>query len=410
MFALHSVLAVMLASFSTATNVESPSGSHEEPHGTALRETLVPFVELRFLAGSNGAGIERHVGTGDSKSPLESQAPAVAILRPESSTRAISRRIDANPRDEHLVLQPDGFDLEHAASFVTATTSSAQPFHDLLTSWNFDAPTGTGFTVEIAVKSANDPWSDWLFVGDWGDVPVLPKATTCDGGKVDTDFFRGEKHFDAARVRVRAFAKDGAAKREVAIDRLALCFSDRDAKTPCSRAAPSSRPAIALDVPFRSQRTDKPEIAGRICSPTSLSMVLAYRGVDRPTGDVAARAYDAANDIYGNWPRNVQAAYSFGVPGYLTRFACWSDVEDMLAIGQPVIASIGVKEGELAGAPYAKTGGHLIVITGFDADGSVRVNDPAATDAAKGVLVYRRADMQKVWLDRGGTAYVLTRP
>jgi hypothetical protein len=37
----------------------------------------------------------------------------------------------------------------------------------------------------------------------------------------------------------------------------------------------------------------------------------------------------------------------------------------------------------------------------------VCVNDPAAKDAKAGQAVYARADMQKVWLDRGGTAYVL---
>ena len=36
------------------------------------------------------------------------------------------------------------------------------------------------------------------------------------------------------------------------------------------------------------------------------------------------------------------------------------------------------------------------------------VGDPAVSDPLKGKLVYKRADMQTVWLDRGGTAYVLT--
>jgi hypothetical protein len=162
-----------------------------------------------------------------------------------------------------------------------------------------------------------------------------------------------------------------------------------------------------LLVPFRSQRDEPADVAGRICSPTSLAMVLAYRGVDVPTAEVAAAAFDAAHDIYGNWPRNVQAAYSFGVSGYLTRFVCWTDVEWMIAVRQPIIASIAVQEGQLHGAPYTRTDGHLLVITGFDENGDVCVNDPAATDAHSGQTVYKRAEMQTVWLDRGGTAYVL---
>ncbi|MGE3182339.1 MAG: N-acetylmuramoyl-L-alanine amidase-like domain-containing protein, partial [Phycisphaerae bacterium] len=55
---------------------------------------------------------------------------------------------------------------------------------------------------------------------------------------------------------------------------------------------------IKLDVPFFSQRTEKPEIAGRICSPTSVAMVMAYHGVTKPVAEVAAAAYDQAHDIY----------------------------------------------------------------------------------------------------------------
>jgi hypothetical protein len=375
--------------------IASPATSADSLADPAIEQ--VSYAELRFL-----------VGRGPSTSSL---ARGAATEPAQEASAAATRRVDpgATRAHEKVALAPDGDDAEHAACFVTGAESSTQPFHDLLISWNCATPAGTGFVVELSVKSGGDPWSDWLFVGDWGDVPALSKVLSCTGGKVDTDFFRGEKLFDSARVRVRAFANASATKREVVIERLALCFSDR--KSSVARIAEIPRVAAskrALDVPFRSQKSEKPEIAGRICSPTSLSMVLAYRGVDQPTGVVAARAYDAANDIYGNWPRNIQAAYSFGVPGYLTRCVSWSDVEDMIATGQPVIASIAVKEGQLAGAPYAKTDGHLLVITGFDEDGNVHVNDPAVADPARGKLVYKRADMQTVWLDRGGTAYVLT--
>jgi hypothetical protein len=35
------------------------------------------------------------------------------------------------------------------------------------------------------------------------------------------------------------------------------------------------------------------------------------------------------------------------------------------------------------------------------------VNDPAAATPEKGQKAYLRREMEKVWLDRGGTAYVL---
>ncbi len=139
-------------------------------------------------------------------------------------------------------------------------------------------------------------------------------------------------------------------------------------------------------------------------------MVLGYRGVDRPTMEVAARAFDPAHDIYGNWPRNVQAAWTYGVPGHLGRYAAWEEVEREIARGRPLIISIRAAAGELRGAPYPSTDGHLLVLVGFTPDSDVIVNDPASPDLEAVRRVYRRAEVEAVWLRKGGTAYVLDVP
>ncbi|MCY2960598.1 MAG: C39 family peptidase [Planctomycetota bacterium] len=286
----------------------------------------------------------------------------------------------------------------------------AHPFRDLLASWNVDAPPATGFVVELRVDAEGDgAWSAWMHLGDWGAPDFVPpltqRVTTCAGGKVDVDFFRGERTFQAVQLRVRAFSREPGL--EVRVRRLTVCFSDRErAVEPLAPldARPLGR---VLDVHPRSQKTERPEIAGRICSPTSVSMVLGYRGVDVTTLAVAEAAFDAAHDIYGNWPRNVQAAYALGVPGYLARFSDWARVERLVAEGTPIVASIAVKEGQLTGAPYPSTAGHLIVIVGFDREGNCVVNDPAVSDPEGARRVYRRDEMETVWMRRGGTAYVL---
>lgn len=153
-------------------------------------------------------------------------------------------------------------------------------------------------------------------------------------------------------------------------------------------------------------------LAGRLCSPASLSMVLAFHGVECPVGDLAARVRDPDADLYGNWPRNIQAAYELGVPGILTRFNCWKAVADHLSRGQPIIASIRAPRGVLRNAPYRElNGGHLIVLTGLDGRGGVLVNDPAAGTAEQGQCVYSMRDLTKAWMELGnGTAYVLLSP
>jgi hypothetical protein len=140
-------------------------------------------------------------------------------------------------------------------------------------------------------------------------------------------------------------------------------------------------------------------------------MVLAYRGVERPTAEVAATLYDERHDIYGNWTRAIQGAFELGVPGYLRRFSRMSEVEETVASGQPLVVSVRVEEGELPGAPYEKTSGHLFVIVGFDERGDVIVNDPAATPPEEDVRrVYARREVERVWLRKNGVAYVLLEP
>ncbi|MDX2148180.1 MAG: C39 family peptidase, partial [Planctomycetota bacterium] len=254
-------------------------------------------------------------------------------------------------------------------------------------------------------------------VGGLGNV-----VTSFEGGKIDTDYFVAAdgQVFESIQYRVRAGGSFNAtpelreSRQDVAPESAELeagssglepgasstldvpalvvpallepspaVFVDRVAVTLTRPSAePPRQPEVLvgrrLSVPFRSQRTAKPEIAGRICSPTSLAMLLAFRGERDDVADAAACAYDPENDIFGNWPANVQAAYELGVPAMLTRFANWGDVADAFARGQPIIASIRVRRGELAGAPYDATSGHLIVLKGFDGYGSVFVNDPAA--------------------------------
>jgi D-alanyl-D-alanine dipeptidase len=198
------------------------------------------------------------------------------------------------------------------------------------------------------------------------------------------------------------------------IARVDMTLSDTTRRITSVPSSEQAAPAVAsawqrrLAVPYRSQKVERREIRGRICSPTSVSMVLAYRGIDRPTEEVSGVIYDASNGIYGNWPLAVQGAYRYGIPGYLDRFGRWADVERCIAAGQPLVISIEAAEGELRGAPYRRSNGHLLVLAGFDADGNVLVNDPAAGDAESGLLTYHRSDLERVWWEaRGGTAYVL---
>jgi hypothetical protein len=64
--------------------------------------------------------------------------------------------------------------------------------------------------------------------------------------------------------------------------------------------------------------------------------------------------------------------------------------------------------GALSGPPICSTNGHLLVIRGFTAKGSVIVNDPAAPNNKSVMRVYKRGQFENAWLDStGGASYVI---
>lgn len=307
-------------------------------------------------------------------------------------------------------------------SYESAPVDFPIKFNQLTCSWNIDVPAGTGFRVALRVGRRFDGfWSPWLVVGEGGTARSPAKSVTSfDAGQIDVDYFRSAERYDRAAYRVFAVGEaDAARAKSVRIRGMALCASDStglpDSWTPAATpppSAPSSAWMRRLPVPFRSQKTERPDLAGRICSPTSLAMVLEYYGIHRTTQEVADACYDPVHQIYGNWPRNIQAAYELGVHSFLTQFTSWSEVEQHIAASRPIIASIRFERDEaIPNAPYARTDGHLIVLCGFDGAGGVYVNDPAVPEASRGMLTYQRRDLERVWFtNTGGIAYVLFPP
>jgi hypothetical protein len=163
------------------------------------------------------------------------------------------------------------------------------------------------------------------------------------------------------------------------------------------------------------------------CSPTSVSMVLAYWDALPPAGqygwvpdghpapwvdEVARRVYDHGYDGAGNWAFNT--AYAGGrVPeAHVTRLRSLRAAERYLADGVPLVISVAFGSDDLDNTPITSSNGHLLVVVGFQADGDVVVNDPAADPRQRERVrrVYDRAQLEKVWQQASdGLAYVIRR-
>lgn len=261
-----------------------------------------------------------------------------------------------------------------------------------------------GYRFELAVRAAG-AWSPWTAGVTLGPASFAPLPTRVAAVASDIDVFLTTEPVDAVRLRLRLRVVD---RHTLAAAPWLVSLSASEG----ARAAPAARPVagrVNLGVPPRSQMEEDEAVRHRVCSPTSVAMVLEHLGARVDTLTLAAAMFHAGLDLYGVWPAAIRAAGRHGIAGYLLRFPDWAAAAWCLGAGLPIIASVRYAAGELAGAAIRETTGHLLVLVGYDGD-RVLVNDPAAPDRRSVPRAYRLAELERVWLQRSGVGYVLFRP
>lgn len=287
----------------------------------------------------------------------------------------------------------------------TAPPVDAAGATEVIASWNATAPHDGGVRFEIrAHPMEGDGWTRWLSIGEAGPRPPSSAWIAADGSvRIEIDTLVSEEALSKVQLRAVASGNAGGA---VLLHRLDLTSTRRLKDVPL---APDERfkGRIEAPTPFRANDIGDPSLRSRLCSPLSVRMLLSQRGVDVPIDRVASMAYDERFDIYGNWPNAIQAAWQAGVEGYLTRFRDWAQVRDHLARTGPIAISVTFKHGEVGGAPYDASDGHLIVLYGLDDQGDALVLDPALGEQGPR-RVYDRDELSEAWLRRAkGLAYAL---
>jgi len=286
------------------------------------------------------------------------------------------------------------------------------PFNELLASWNVDIPQGTGFAIHVRTSRDGKKWGKWLFFGRQGKTPHVSRITKDAAGFVDDDYMLLKKTARYCQYRISLYTEKIKARPKVRLFSLCYTNSRGDQKMYDKFSRPAKRLkkkdwAISIPIPFRSQGWERKDISHSVCGPTSIAMLLEYHGINRPTREICMKSLDQDYGIFGIWPRNVQVAAMYGLTGWVQRFRTWGDVKEQIALGRPVVISVKFAEGVLSNAPISRSGGHILIIRGFDEDGNPRVNDPAGKKPQTGVITYKKNELAKAWLEEGGVGYVL---
>lgn len=320
---------------------------------------------------------------------------------------------------------------------------------ELVPSWQGTTPGASYMKVEVRGRSS-ERRSSWDTIADWSlDDREFTRRSSSDSQTDDL----GRTAYDtwltvgvtSWQVRVTLLRRTGGKARPT-VETVGAMASALPNVSSVSTSKPGAGSPAALGkvlpVPRYSQMVHQgtyPQYDGggeAWCSPTSLTMVLdhydalpaprRYRWVkrdypDRVVAHHARMTYDTAFGGTGNWSFNTAYAASRVGAGdggaFVTRLRSLAEAERFIAAGIPLITSITFSSGQLSGAPISSTNGHLLVVVGFQADGDVVVNDPAASSRAGVRRVYDRGQFEDAWLKRyasgssmrgsGGLAYVV---
>ncbi|SFK99884.1 C39 family peptidase [Brevibacillus centrosporus] len=337
---------------------------------------------------------------------------ALGVFEGVRGSRA-SLTLDAN----NLISANDTTSRYHGGVYYYGRYSSSclyVNFKEAIISWEANTPPGTWIAVDARVQVKGN-WSKWYNMGTWleHNLPFSRHSTNNQGdsiGNVNTDTLIIVDIATAIEVQVSLFTLDPAVSPSVRS--VGITFSQELDK---AGLVPRIGLVSNLSVPKRSQMLFHSEGGKRWCSPSCISMVMAYwadvmgkNSIDNPIPRIVQGVWDFAYGGSGNWAFNTAYAASFGLHAKVVRLSSLVELEYWTAAGVPVIVSIAFRRGQLKNAPLLFSSGHLVVIRGFDKNGDVLTNDPAAPSDDTVSITYDRIQFENAWLNKSnGTVYLI---
>lgn len=287
--------------------------------------------------------------------------------------------------------------------------SARNDFTELIVSWNAVLSTGEYLLVEARAVSP-EHCTRYYQLGQWSTDPLQHPRQSFGGqqdadGAVSTDTLLLRRPAARLQVRLTFGGQSGSASPQLKF----LAISLTSTNTALSELPPQREAwGKVIEVPERSQMIYPNGKA--LCSPTTVSMLLAYWArelkrpeLDRTVPDIASAIYDSEWHGTGNWPFNMAYAGSFaGMRAYVTRLSDVSELETWIAKGFPVGLSVDYDRLRAKGPG---PNGHLVVLVGFTPQGDPIINDPGTTLHVR--KVFPRQNLIAAWACSRNTVYLV---
>ncbi|MEJ7630168.1 MAG: C39 family peptidase [Nocardioidaceae bacterium] len=339
--------------------------------------------------------------------------------------------------------------LQAGSSYGTWTSPSHQTgfgISELIASWQAGTPGDSWMTTQLSVQ-VGSTWSPWYTMGKWAFTTEAIRRTSVpdqndDFGYISIDTYFTHSGDHAAAYRLRAQLYGSAQSRPTVREVAAVAF---DPQRPTYHPSDTTmQRTVDLQVPQYSQETHRKEYArfgggGEAwCSPTSTEMVVEYWGRGPSRADLeslppdkvfdrhgrkdgsvdwaAIHTYDKNYGGTGNWPFNTAYAAHYGLDASVRQYDSLQALEYWVKRGVPTVVSIAWDNKSkdqrlhLDGADIDSTGGHLMVVRGFTAEGEVIANDPASPTNKAVRHVYQRDQFEFVWLHASAGVVYLIKP
>ncbi len=310
----------------------------------------------------------------------------------------LSNMIDVHVEDQRLVLN----DGKTSGTYVSSEFNTLD-FNILVASWA--AISSTKGTAEIEVKVKVDGvWSKYFSYQKWG-LGLQNKSVNSSDliAKLSTDevSILNSKTANAYQYKVtlrRNASSDESPK--LLLVAVALTIPGYTYVVD----ATGFPDFVDYDVPMLNQN-EVPTIGGSICSITSSTMLLKYKGHSFTEFDaeyehryIAGLFKDYGSGIYGNWVYNTVGMSAYGEETYVNKMYSFEELQKHLVEVGPISASVKGNMG------LYTTNGHLIVVRGYrivNGQTFVITNDPNINSRfGAGLFVYYEyplATFMNVW-------------